>query len=195
MAPSLSRESLLSIFRETGALLEGHFQLTSGLHSSQYFQCAKVLQYPRHLQALARDLAKHFERDAIDVVLSPAIGGIVVGTEVGRVLGVRTIFAERKEGKMELRRGFDLRPAERILVVEDVVTTGGSVSEVITLVQDLGAIPAGVGSVVDRSNGKVTFEPKQVSLLQLEVVAWQPSECPLCREGNAVVKPGSRGNF
>lgn len=194
MASSLSRDSMLSIFRDTGALLEGHFQLTSGLHSSQYFQCAKVLQHPRHLQALARDLARQFEGDAIDVVISPAIGGIVVGTEVGRVLDVRTIFAERKEGKMELRRGFDLRPAERVLVVEDVVTTGGSVSEVIAVVQDLGAIPAGVGCIVDRSNGTVTFEPKQVALLQLEVVTWQPSECPLCREGKPAVKPGSRGN-
>jgi len=186
---------MLSIFRETGALLEGHFQLTSGLHSSQYFQCAKVLQHPQHLQALARDLAKHFERDAIDVVISPAIGGIVVGTEVGRVLNVRTIFAERKQGAMELRRGFDLRPAERVLVVEDVVTTGGSVSEVITLVQDAGAIPAGVGCIVDRSNGTVKFESKQVSLLKLEVVAWQPPECPICKSGKPVVKPGSRGNF
>ncbi len=195
MATSLTREELLSIFRETGALLEGHFQLTSGLHSAQYFQCAKVLQHPKHLQVLARDLAHRFERDALDVVISPAIGGIVVGTEVGRVLNVRTIFAERKEGRMELRRGFSLRPAERVLVVEDVVTTGGSVSEVIALVQDEGAIPAGVGCIVDRSNGTVHFEPKQVSLLQLEVVSWQPSECPLCREGSAAVKPGSRGNF
>jgi len=144
---------------------------------------------------LARDLASHFERDAIDVVISPAIGGIVVGTEVGRVLNVRTIFAERKQGAMELRRGFDLRPAERVLVVEDVVTTGGSVSEVMTLVQDMGAIPAGVGCIVDRSNGSVTFEVKQVSLLQLEVVAWRPPECPLCKEGKPVVKPGSRGNY
>lgn len=195
MAASLSRESMLAIFRETGALLEGHFQLTSGLHSSQYFQCAKVLQHPQHLQVLSRDLAKHFERESIEVVISPAIGGIVVGTEVGRVLNVRTIFAERKEGKMELRRGFELRPSERVLVVEDVVTTGGSVSEVIALVQDTGAIPAGVGCIVDRSNGKVVFEPRQVSLLQMEVVAWRPAECPLCKEGKPVVKPGSRGNF
>jgi orotate phosphoribosyltransferase len=195
MAPSLSRESMLTIFRETGALLEGHFQLTSGLHSSQYFQCAKVLQYPQHLQALSRELAKQFERESIEVVISPAIGGIVVGTEVGRVLNVRTIFAERKEGKMDLRRGFELRPAERVLVVEDVVTTGGSVSEVIALVQDTGAIPAGVGCIVDRSNGKIVFEPRHVSLLQMEVVAWRPAECPLCKEGKPVVKPGSRGNF
>lgn len=195
MASPLSRESMLSVFRETGALLEGHFQLTSGLHSPQYFQCAKVLQYPAHLQMLAGGLAQHFAHDAIDVVISPAIGGIVVGTEVGRVLNVRTIFTERKEGTMELRRGFALRAAERVLVVEDVVTTGGSVAEVINLVQDVGAMTVGVGCIVDRSNGKVRFEPKQVSLLQLQVVTWQPSECPLCREGSQAVKPGSRGNL
>lgn len=195
MASPLSRESMLSVFRETGALLEGHFQLTSGLHSPQYFQCAKVLQYPAHLQMLAGGLAQHFAHDAIDVVISPAIGGIVVGTEVGRVLNVRTIFTERKEGTMELRRGFALRAAERVLVVEDVVTTGGSVAEVINLVQDVGAMTVGVGCIVDRSNGKVRFDPKQVSLLQLQVVTWQPSECPLCREGSQAVKPGSRGNL
>jgi orotate phosphoribosyltransferase len=195
MAPSLSRESILSIFRETGALLDGHFQLTSGLHSSQYFQCAKVLQYPKHLEVLAGELARQFRKESIEVVISPAIGGIVVGTEVGRVLGVRTIFAERKDGKMQLRRGFELRPSERVLVVEDVVTTGGSVAEVITLVQDTGAIAAGVGSIVDRSNGKVSFDVGHTTLLPMEVLAWQPSDCPLCKEGKPVIKPGSRGNF
>ena len=130
----LPKEQILEIFRETKALLEGHFQLTSGMHSPQYFQCARVLQFPKYLHLLSGEIARHFEYNEVEVVLSPAIGGIVVGTEVGRMLGARTIFAERKDGKMELRRGFEILPGERVLVVEDVVTTGGSTKEVIDLV-------------------------------------------------------------
>jgi orotate phosphoribosyltransferase len=191
----LPKEQILEIFRETKALLEGHFQLTSGLHSNQYFQCAKVLQYPKYLQLLAGEIAKHFEYSEIEVVISPAIGGVVVGTEVGRVLGARTLFAERKEGKMELRRGLEIHPSERCLVVEDVVTTGGSVFEVVDLVKRGQGVLAGVGYIVDRSNGKVNFESKHFSVLQLDVVAYKPEECPLCAQGIPVVKPGSRGNY
>jgi orotate phosphoribosyltransferase len=131
----------------------------------------------------------------VEVVLSPAIGGIVVGTEVGRMLGARTIFAERKDGKMELRRGFEILPGERVLVVEDVVTTGGSTKEVIDLVSLAKGNLVGTGCIVDRSNGKVQFDTKQFAVLQMEVVAHQPAECPMCKSGSAAIKPGSRGNY
>jgi orotate phosphoribosyltransferase len=191
----LPKEQILEIFRETKALLEGHFQLTSGMHSPQYFQCARVLQFPKYLHLLSGEIARHFEYNEVEVVLSPAIGGIVVGTEVGRMLGARTIFAERKDGKMELRRGFEILPGERVLVVEDVVTTGGSTKEVIDLVNAAKGSLVGTGCIVDRSNGKVQFDTKQFAVLQMEVVTHQPTDCPLCKSGNAVVKPGSRGNY
>lgn len=194
MPSKIPKEQILDIFRETKALLEGHFQLTSGLHSPQYFQCARVLQYPKYLHLFAGEIAKHFEYSDVEVVVSPALGGIVVGTEVGRLLGVRTIFAERKENQMEIRRGFEIRPGERVLVVEDVVTTGGSVFEVVDLVNKAQGKLAGVGYIVDRSNGKLKFASKHFSILQLDVVAHKPDECPLCNEGIPVVKPGSRGN-
>lgn len=189
---------LLAIFRETGALLEGHFQLTSGLHSDRYFQCAKVLQYPRHTERLCGMIAERFRDARIDLVIAPALGGIVVGQETGRQLGVRTLFTERKEGGMHLRRGFAIAPGERALVCEDVVTTGGSVFEVIEIVRRNGGLVAGVGYIVDRSGGAVRFpvEPDghQVSLLTMDVVAYKPDACPLCASGIPVIKPGSRGN-
>lgn len=191
----LPKEQILDIFRETKALLEGHFLLTSGLHSPQYFQCARVLQYPKYLHLFAREIVMHFEDSNVEVVISPAIGGIVVGTEVGRMLRVRTIFAERKDGKMELRRGFEILPGERVLVVEDVVTTGGSVFEIVDLVRKADAKLAGVGYIVDRSNGKISFEAKQFSVLQLDVVTYKLEVCPFCKDGIPVVKPGSRGNY
>jgi len=195
MPSKIPREEVLEIFRETRALLEGHFQLTSGLHSPQYFQCARVLQYPKYLHLFAGEIAKHFEYSDIEVVISPALGGIVVGTEVGRLLATRTIFAERKNQAMEIRRGFELKPGERVLVVEDVVTTGGSVFEVVDLVSRAGAVVAGVGYIVDRSNGKLKFDAKQFSVLQLDVTSYNPEECPMCKQGGAAVKPGSRGNY
>jgi orotate phosphoribosyltransferase len=195
MATKIPKDQLLEIFRESNALLEGHFQLTSGLHSNQYFQCAKVLQYPKYLHLLAGEIAKHFEYSDVEVVISPAIGGVVVGTEVGRMLRARTLFTERKDAKMELRRGFEIRPGERCLVVEDVVTTGGSVFEVVDIVNREKGRLAGVGYIVDRSNGKIKFDSKYFSVLQLDVVAHKPEECPLCKEGIPVVKPGSRGNY
>ena len=191
----LPKEELLDIFRETKALLEGHFQLTSGLHSPQYFQCARVLQFPKNLHLLSGEIARHFEYNEIEVVISPAIGGIVVGTEVGRMLGARTIFAERKDGAMELRRGFEIKPGERVLVVEDVVTTGGSTREVIDLVKSAKGTVVGAGCIVDRSNGKAEFEVKHFATLQMEAVTYQPSECPLCKAGGTAIKPGSRGNY
>jgi len=191
----LPKEQILDIFHETKALLEGHFQLTSGMHSSQYFQCARVLQFPKYLHLLSGEIARHFEYNEVEVVISPAIGGIVVGTEVGRMLGARTIFAERKDGKMELRRGFEILPGERVLVVEDVVTTGGSTKEVIDLIINTKGTLVGTGCIVDRSNGKVEFHTKQFAVLQMEVVAHQPQDCPMCKSGSTAVKPGSRGNY
>jgi orotate phosphoribosyltransferase len=193
----MNPDQVLTMFRETGALLEGHFQLTSGLHSNQYFQCAKVLQYPERCEVLCADIALRFRPLAIEVVIAPALGGIVVGQEVGRQLGVRTLFTERKDGTMQLRRGFDIRPRERVLVCEDVVTTGGSVQEVLAIVQALGGAVAGVACIVDRSGGAVRFaaspEPHH-AVLTMQATTHQPAACPLCAAGTPVVKPGSRGN-
>jgi len=192
----MTREEILSLFIESGALLEGHFQLTSGLHSDRYFQCAKVLQHPRAAEKLCHDIADAFPSHSVDVVIAPAIGGIVVGQEVGRQLGVRTMFTERKDGTMQLRRGFEISRGERVLVCEDVVTTGGSVQEVIDIVRGLGGLPAGVAYIVDRSGGAVRFplehNGKQFSLLAMDVVAFTSESCPLCKRGLPVMKPGSR---
>jgi orotate phosphoribosyltransferase len=191
-------DAILKIFRDTGALLEGHFQLTSGLHSNQYFQCAKVLQYPRHCESLCGVIAAEFAQIGIDVVVAPALGGIVVGQEVGRQLGARTIFAERKDGVMQLRRGFEIRSGERVLACEDVITTGGSIAEVIAIARNAGGRVVGAASIVDRSNGKVALPVdsggKQYSILRMDVVAYKPDQCPLCAQGIPVMKPGSRGN-
>lgn len=190
----MSNPSMLDLFKTTGALLEGHFRLTSGRHSNTYFQCAKVLQYPEHLSTVCSRIAGHFRDSGVETVVSPAIGGIVVGTEVGRQLGVKTIFAERKEGKMTIRRGFSLEKGERVVVIEDVITTGGSVAEVIELINTAGASLVGVGSVVDRSNGKVKLAGNQYSVLAMEVISFDPEECPLCKAGLPVETPGSRAN-
>lgn len=194
----MNQAEVLSIFKQTGALLEGHFQLTSGLHSSQYFQCAKVLQYPNHAELLCGAIAAHFGKGRFDAVIAPALGGIVVGQEVGRQLGLRTMFTERKEGVMQLRRGFDIAKGERVLVCEDVVTTGGSVHEVIKIVKEKGGLVAGVGYIVDRSGGTVNFETEaggsQFATLYMEVVAYKQDVCPMCKQGIPVTKPGSRSN-
>jgi orotate phosphoribosyltransferase len=192
----MKQDEVLSIFKETGALLDGHFQLTSGLHSNQYFQCAKVLQYPRHAETLCAEIARAFKDVPVDLVIAPALGGIVVGQEVGRQLDRRTVFAERKEGTMELRRGFSIRPGESVLVCEDVVTTGGSVLEVVDIVRALGGTVAGVGYIVDRSGGTVRFpldeEERQFAVLTMNVVTYTPEECPLCAKSIPITKPGSR---
>ncbi|MCU7490347.1 MAG: orotate phosphoribosyltransferase [Bacteroidota bacterium] len=189
---SLTDSKILEIFLETGALLNGHFRLTSGRHSSQYFQCAKVLQYMNHTETICSIIADYFKNYEIDTVIAPAIGGIVVGQEVARQLGKRSIFAEREDKELTLRRGFTITPGEKVLVCEDVVTTGGSVFEVIDIVRKLGGEVVGVGMIVDRSNGKVDFGVPQVSGLKLDVVSYTPEECPLCKQGIPVVKPGSR---
>lgn len=191
---ALSHDDILSMFRDSEALLQGHFLLTSGKHSPNYFQCAKVLQYPKHLTSLCEELSEQFKTQNIETVISPAIGGVVVGTEVGRQLNVKTIFAERKNGQMQLRRGFSLKKGERVLVVEDVITTGGSVKEVIEIVKAEGAEVCGVASIVDRSNGAVKLSENQCCLLPMEVTMYEPESCPLCRQNIPLVKPGSRAS-
>ena len=188
----MTETEILSIFKKTDALLTGHFLLTSGRHSDRYFQCAKVLQYPEYAEKLCKIISDKFRNVEIDTVIAPAIGGLVVGQEVSRQLNKRFIFAEREDKKLSLRRGFTLDENEKVLVCEDVVTTGGSVFEVIDIVKNNKANVVGVGFIVDRSNGKVNFEYPQFSTLKLEVVSYQPDECPLCREDIELVKPGSR---
>jgi len=189
---ALDENAILKIFKDTGALLEGHFILTSGAHSGTYFQCARVFQHPRHVESLARDIADHFRGEKIDVVVSPAVGGIVLGQEVARLLPARAIFTERVEERMVLRRGFELAAGERVLVVEDVTTTGGSVSEVIEVARAAGAVVVAVTAVVDRSSGRARFDVPYFSLVRMDVVNYAPGNCPLCRSGSVAVKPGSR---
>lgn len=188
----MKNEDILEIFKQTNALLNGHFLLTSGRHSNQYFQCALVLQHPDHNEKICGLIAAHFKTHEIDVVISPAIGGIIVGQEVARLLGKKSIFAEREDKALTLRRGFQIEEGKRYLVCEDVVTTGGSVFEVMEIVRKNGGIAAGVGYIVDRSNNKVQFGVPQFSTLQLEVVSYLPDECPFCKQNIPVVKPGSR---
>jgi orotate phosphoribosyltransferase len=189
----LNEEEILRIFKETGALLEGHFILTSGLHSNRYFQCARVLQYPWHAEALCRGIADHFTGRKIDAVVSPAVGGILVGQEIARHLRVRSIFTERVDGRMTLRRGFEVNPGETLLVAEDVTTTGGSVREVMEAVRQSGGVVTAVAAIVDRSGGKAEFGVPYFSLLRMEVTNHPPDDCPLCKSGSIAVKPGSRG--
>jgi orotate phosphoribosyltransferase len=186
------RDQILSIFRSTEALLEGHFVLTSGRHSASYFQCAKVLQHPEYLTAFSIMIADEYEDQAPDVVISPAIGGVVLGTEVGTQLGCRTIFAERKEGDMVIRRGFHIEKGEKVLVVEDVITTGGSVKEVMDLVEKAGGNILGVGVLVDRSNGSVTLHNNQYSIVKLDAVSYGENEVPDDLAAIPIQKPGSR---
>jgi orotate phosphoribosyltransferase len=189
----MTNSEILEIFIKTNALLNGHFLLTSGRHSNQYFQCAQVLQYPRYNELICSKIARHFKDYQIDIVIAPAIGGIIVGQEVARLLGKKSIFAERDDKTLSLRRGFSIEYGKNYLVCEDVVTTGGSVFEVIDIVKENGGNVVGVGFIVDRSKGLVQFGVPQLSTLQLEVVSFLPEECPLCKEGNLpLVKPGSR---
>ncbi len=189
---STAIREIYNIFLSTEALLKGHFLLTSGRHSDQYFQCAKVLQYPEYTEKICARIANNFKSFDIDTVISPAIGGIIVGQEVARQLNKRSVFAEREDKKLMLRRGFTLEEGENVLICEDVVTTGGSVFEVIDIVKGFRANIAGVGFVVDRSNGKVNFGYPQFSTMKLDVVSYPADECKLCKEGLTLVKPGSR---
>lgn len=180
------------MFRRSGALLEGHFRLTSGLHSPGYLQCALVLQHPRDAEALGAALGNRIRSLGAQTVLSPALGGIVIGQEVGRALGVRAIFAERQDGALTLRRGFFLEPGEKVLVVEDVVTTGGSTRETMDVARAAGAVVVGACSIVDRSGGNQQLGVPYHALLPMDVKTYAPEVCPLCAQGLAVIKPGSR---
>lgn len=188
----MTQNDVLALFRRSGALLEGHFRLTSGLHSPNYLQCALVLQHPADAEALGRALGDKVRALGATVVLSPALGGIVIGQEVGRALGVRAIFAERADGALTLRRGFTLAPSDRVLIVEDVLTTGGSTRETMDVARAAGATVVGAASVVDRSGGKHGLDVPYAALLPMQVPTHQPDQCPLCAAGQPVVKPGSR---
>ncbi|MBI4877997.1 MAG: orotate phosphoribosyltransferase [Acidobacteria bacterium] len=191
-------DAILSLFEQTGAYLRGHFRLTSGLHSPEYLQCARVLQHPRHAEALGAALAARLRELAgtggIGLVAAPALGGLIIGHEVARALGVRFIFTERDAatGKMTLRRGFSVAAGEKAVLVEDVVTTGGSSREVVEVLRDAGAEVPAAGSIIDRSGGAAEVGTPRVALATLRVTAYQPDACPLCAQGLPVVKPGSR---
>jgi len=198
----LRREELLKLFEAAGAIRHGHFELSSGLHSGTYVQCALVLQYPHYAEKLGRELAALFSDTSIEAVVSPAMGGLIIGQEVARALpepktgiggGVPAMFVERDaSGMMTLRRGFEIRPDQHVLVVEDVWTTGGSTEETIHVVEEAGGRVVAAGALIDRSGGKVEFEVEAQSLIQLPIASYEPEDCPLCREGSAAVKPGSR---
>ena len=183
---------LLTLFRRSGALLEGHFRLSSGLHSSGYLQCALVLQYPRDAQAIGDALGEKVRSLGATAVLSPALGGIVIGQEVARALDIRALFAERHDGSLMLRRGFTLSPDDKVLVVEDVVTTAGSTRETMEVARRAGAHVVGACAIVDRSGGKHALDVPFASLLSVHLATHSEADCPMCREGLAITKPGSR---
>lgn len=185
-------EEVINEFKDTEALLEGHFQLTSGLHSTVYLQCARVLQYPKKAEQFGRAIAEQFTEQGIQLVGSPAIGGIVIGHEVARALGARFVWTEREAGRMTLRRGFTVTPGEKTLVVEDVVTTGGSTRETIECLQQAGANIVAAASIIDRSGGTADVGVPRVALASLKVLSVDPSVCDACRLGEPVIKPGSR---
>jgi orotate phosphoribosyltransferase len=188
----LNAEQVIDQFRATGALLEGHFQLSSGLHSTVYLQCALVLQFPERAEAFGRAIAEAFQGQGIQLVASPAIGGIVIGHEVARALGARFVWTEREAGQMTLRRGFTIAPGEKTLIVEDVITTGGSTRDTIEAVRRAGADVLAAASIIDRSGGSVDVGVPLTSLASLRVLSVESSVCDACKLGEPVVKPGSR---
>jgi orotate phosphoribosyltransferase len=188
----MTSEQVLDIYKKTGALLTGHFLLSSGLHSEQYLQSALVLQQPDIATKLCLALAEHFKNSSIEAVIAPALGGVFVSHETARALGVRALFAERVNGELSLRRGFTIKPGERVLVVEDVITTGKSTKETIEVVRKAGGVVIAAGSLVDRSGGKAPLGVPYKSLLTLDVPTYTSEACPLCKAGSTPVKPGSR---
>lgn len=192
MIAAVTSDNVIEVFRRVGALLEGHFRLTSGLHSPRYLQCALVLQHPREAEACGQAIARQAAALGAQTVLSPALGGIVIGHEVARALGARAIFAERQEGTLTLRRGFTLALGEKVLVVEDVVTTGGSTRETIEVARAAGAVVVGAASIIDRSGGTQELGVPYIALASLSVPSYEASACPLCQAGLPAVKPGSR---
>ena len=189
---AVTRDELLDLYRKSGALLEGHFRLTSGLHSPGYLQCALVLQHPQHAELLGRAIADRVRDLRTTVVLSPALGGVVIGQEVGRALGVRAIFAERQDDALTLRRGFLISESDRVLVVEDVLTTGGSTRETMQVARADGGHVIGAASIVNRMGRDPDLGVPFVSLLNVDLPTYEPDCCPLCAQGLPVIKPGSR---
>jgi orotate phosphoribosyltransferase len=189
----MTRDQLLKLLEDIGAVREGHFELSSGRHSKTYIQCALVLQYPNHAEALGRAIAEKFSDLNPSCVVSPALGGIIIGHEVARAMGVRAIFVERdRSGQMAMRRGFELKPGERTLVIEDVWTTGGSTRETLGVVEHAGGLAVAAGAIIDRSGGRLELNVPARALLELEVPSYEPDECPLCRAGSIAMRPGSR---
>lgn len=189
----MTSDEVLDIYKKTGALLAGHFLLSSGLHSDKYLQSALVLQQPGEATRLCAALAEHFRNSGIEAVIAPALGGVLVSHETARALGVRGLFAERASGELTLRRGFSIRPGERVLVVEDVITTGKSTKETIEVVKKVGGIVVAAGALIDRSGGKADLGVPYKSLVTLDVPAYNQEACPMCKSGSKPVKPGSRG--
>lgn len=189
---AIKESEIISMFEETKALLTGHFKLSSGLHSGQYLQCALLLQHPEHAERLGEALADKFKNKDITCIAGPALGGIVIAHEVARALGKRCIFGEREDGKMVLRRGFSVGPTDKVLIVEDVITTGRSTGELIEAIRGRGAQVAGVGAIVDRGSGKVDMGCDTRTLIKMDIKTFSSDECPLCKSGIPVVKPGSR---
>ncbi len=188
----ITEQRVMELLREKKVFYQGHFRLTSGRHSNGYLQMAQLLQYPDASEEVGRALADMFRDLEVQTVVGPALGGILVAYEVARHLGCRAVFAEREDGKMKLRRGFFITPGERVLLVEDVITTGGSVNEVAEIVAQAGGTIVGVGAIADRSNGRVDFGVRYASLIKLDIETFSPAECPLCRQGVSIEKPGSR---
>jgi len=189
----MKREEVQRIFEQVGAVRTGHFELTSGLHSGTYVQCALVLQYPNHAEALGRALGEYFKDLQVSCVVAPAMGGITIGYEVARALGVRSLWVERdRSGQMTLRRGWELKEGERVLVIEDVWTTGGSTRETIGVVEQEGGLVVAAGALIDRTGGRIELNVPARALLEMEVPSYEPEDCPLCRAGGVTTRPGSR---
>jgi orotate phosphoribosyltransferase len=188
----MTEAEMMNLMSELGALKRGHFELSSGLHSDTYFQCAQVLQFPELATELGRQIAARFETDLCDLVVSPALGAVLLGHEVARAMGRRFVFTERKEGEMRLRRGFEIATGERALIVEDVVTRGTSTREVADIVTRHGGRICGLAALVDRTGDAAALPAPLTSLLRVEVATYDPGDCPLCAEGLPLVKPGSR---
>jgi len=191
----MNQEEIMNKFEKTGAILKGHFKLTSGVHSDSYIQCAQVMQYPDFIHNLCSELGKKFKGENIDVIVGPAMGAIIMSHVMAMVLGpwVRAIFTERENGKMTLRRSFEIKKGEKVLVVEDVTTTGSSARKVIDIVKSRQAEVVGVGALIDRSGGKVDFGIRYEKLLTIKMNTYEPDNCPLCKKGIPITKPGSRG--
>lgn len=190
----MTEEKILTLMEELGALHSGHFLLSSGLHSDRYFQCARILQFPELARELGAAMGNFFTDNATDLVVSPAMGGILIGHEVARAVGRRFVFTERKDGRMMIRRGFSLEKGEKVIIAEDVVTRGTSLLEVIKVVEDAGGQVIGLTSIIDRTSGEVELPLPLHSLARVVVQTWEADHCPLCAEGKEIVKPGSRGN-